>query len=230
MEEIRNVLRKEKKYLISTICAENLYIKLKSLLQEDLHSNSKRGYQVRSLYFDTLDDTDYEDKEAGYEERRKIRLRIYSPEAQTAKLELKEKSGDDQRKRSFSVSREHAIEMAEGNYEGLLTYDNPFTNKLYFMMNQQVYRPKCMVEYKRSAFYTVENDIRITLDSEVKASEGNFDLFSLELNLYPVSHFEDVILEVKYNHFLLSYIKDLLELSNKVQSSNSKYCMARKSF
>ena len=51
----------------------------------------------------------------GIGERRKIRLRIYDPGDKNAKLELKEKTGDFQRKRSLTVSREEAEQMMEGN-------------------------------------------------------------------------------------------------------------------
>ena len=71
-------------------------------------------------------------------------------------------------------------------------------------------------------------NIRITLDSNVRANEGNFNLFSENLLTYPVMHRDDVILEVKYNNFLLSYIKDMLRCIDRNEMSASKYCMARK--
>ncbi len=87
---------------------------------------------VRSLYFDTIDDTDYTEKEDGYEYRKKIRLRIYSPSANNAKLEMKEKLGDNQRKRSLNISKEHALELISGRYECLLSYENPFALGVIF--------------------------------------------------------------------------------------------------
>ncbi len=35
------------------------------------------------------------------------------------------------------------------------------------------------------------------------------------------------VLEVKYNGFLLSYIKDLVSSANRSELSVSKYCLAR---
>ena len=53
---------------------------------------SKNGsYSVRSLYFDTADDRDFFDKINEQNQRRKVRLRIYAPQDQVAKLELKQK-------------------------------------------------------------------------------------------------------------------------------------------
>lgn len=42
------------------------------------------------LYFDTVNDRDYEEKFAGTDPRRKVRLRIYDPYANTALLEMKQ--------------------------------------------------------------------------------------------------------------------------------------------
>ena len=36
------------------------------------------------------------------------------------------------------------------------------------------------------------------------------------------------ILEVKYNHFLLTYVRDILRSCNQSELSASKYCMARR--
>ncbi len=140
---------------------------------------------------------------------------------------MKEKIGDNQRKRSLRVSKEDVKELISGRYECLLHYESPFAVELYFLMMQQLYIPKCIVEYKRIAFEVPENDIRITLDYCIEATETNFDLFDSNLNLYPVSHLDDVTLEVKYNTFLLSYIKDLLSSCNKMQASNGKYFLSR---
>ena len=62
----QKVERKELKYYIS----HNEYIILsnflRKVLNEDFHNkDSKKGYYVRSLYFDTLDNESFEDKMAG---------------------------------------------------------------------------------------------------------------------------------------------------------------------
>ncbi len=222
-----DVFRKEKKYIISQTTSSNLHHLFLQVLHEDANNSVDQGYMVRSLYFDTLDDTDYEEKEDGYEYRKKIRLRIYSPSGNNAKIEMKEKKGDNQRKRSLTVSKEHALDLIAGRYECLLYYNNTFAQELHFTMMQQLYIPKCIVQYKRRAFIVPENDIRITLDAGIEATEVDFNLFSEKLNLYPVSHIDDVTLEVKYNRFLLSYVRDLLSSCNKLYTSNSKYYLSR---
>lgn len=88
-------------------------------------------------------------------------------------------------------------------------------------MHCRCYRPKAVVEYRRQAFVARENHIRITLDSQLTATESSFQLFSPRLPLYPVMDPFHMVLEVKYNGFLLSYIKDLLDLVERCPSSAS---------
>lgn len=223
------VLRTEQKYPINY--AEFLLLrgKLQSLLQEDAH-NGPEGYLVRSLYFDTLDDSDYMDKSGGYELRHKLRLRVYGPTDQYAKLELKEKQGDLQRKRSLLVGREDAIQLCKGNTSVLQEYEDPFAKELYTLIQERMYLPKCIVEYKRWAVMEPANDIRITFDSAITASETTTDIFQENCLLYPVQSPNQVTMEVKFNGFLFSYIKDLVSLSDKEQASVSKYVLARSIF
>lgn len=223
---ILDVLRQEKKYLLSLSEAKSLYGLLSKVLSEDQH-NEDGGYLVRSLYFDTPFDHDYYEKEDGLDYRKKIRVRIYSTKSENAKLEMKEKFGNDQRKRSLTISKEQVLDMINGDYEFLTTTKEPFAMKLYLLMSQNLYRPKCVVEYDRTAFIIKENNTRITLDTNIRASESNFDIFSDELSLYPVTYPDDVTLEVKFNNFLFGYVKDLLDSYGKMQVSNSKYVISR---
>lgn len=223
---MNDVSRKEKKYLISLQQYKQLSHYIGHLIDQDAH-NGNDGYKVRSLYFDSLDDRDYQEKLAGIELRRKIRLRIYNPTDKTASLEIKQKQGENQRKRSLKISREDAECLCSGNYSVLMKYKEPFASECYGLMNMYCYRPKTIVEYKRKAYMAKENRIRITFDQEIRATESSFDLFSDTLPMNPVIDPYNVVLEVKYNGFLLSYIKDALELNTRSEMAVSKYVLAR---
>lgn len=226
MSQILDVLRKEKKFVISNVISTNLSNFCGKVLKEDSHNDSD-GYCIRSLYFDTYDNGDYESKLSGDEIRRKIRIRIYNTKDKIAKLEMKQKQGDNQRKRSLSISREEARKLIDGDFLCLLEMNDPFANELYTIMTTELYRPKCVVEYHRKAFIVEENSTRVTLDSDIRASEACFDIFDEQLCLYPVYGMEKVVLEVKYNNFLLSYVKDIINSVDKIETSVSKYCLAR---
>ena len=220
------VLREEKKFLITLLDSSRLASKLQSTLSPDEH-NTANGYSVRSLYFDTLDDKDYHDKVDGFELRRKIRLRVYDAQSDFAMLEMKQKEGAFQKKRSLRLKRIDAEQLALGNSTPLLQYPDPFAAECFALIQRFVYRPKTIVEYRRQAFQAKENHIRITLDSDIIATETNLNLFDPHPNMTPVRDPFNAVLEVKFNGFLLSYIKDILQMTNRSEISVSKYCLAR---
>lgn len=223
---MNEVLRQEKKYLLTAADARLLGARLGGVMMEDEH-NGPQGYSIRSLYFDSLNDGDYWDKMDGVELRRKIRLRIYSPSAGFGMLEMKQKEGPYQKKRSLRVEREDARRLCRGDYGPLLKYKEPFAAECYGLMHYKCYRPRTVVEYRRRAFIAKENRIRLTLDSQITATEACWDVFAPDLVQYPVLDPFHVVLEVKYNGFLLSYIKDLAGAANRSEFSQSKYCLAR---
>jgi hypothetical protein len=223
---LNEVYRQEKKYFMTLFDMKKLSGKLDSIMLQDSH-NGAEGYRIRSLYFDTINEKDYGEKIDGLELRRKIRLRIYDPNGDFAMLEMKQKQGSYQKKRSLRLEREDAVELSKGRYDSLLKYSNPFAAECYGLMCMQCYRPKTIVEYKRKAYIAKENKIRITFDHEIRATETTLDLFSPTLNLYPVLDSFNGILEVKYDGFLLSYIKDAVNEANRSELSVSKYCLAR---
>lgn len=195
-------------------------------MAQDPH-NGVNGYIIRSLYFDTPYDTDFFEKQAGVELRRKIRLRCYDPKQDFAMLEMKQKQGARQLKRSLRVSREDAVTLAGGDYSPLLKYAEPFAAEIYGMMQSRGYIPRTIVEYNRKAFIAKENRIRVTFDNRIVATESCFDLFSERLNMNPVLDPYNVVLEVKFNGFLLNYIQSMINCIDKSELSVSKYVLAR---
>ena len=73
---MRDVLREEKKFLLNQAEALKLRNYLSNVVHTDSH-NGPNGYPVRSLYFDSLSNRDFQEKEDGLELRRKFRLRVY---------------------------------------------------------------------------------------------------------------------------------------------------------
>lgn len=223
---VNQVYREEKKFLLNLEEFRKLSHHLEHFLTEDEH-NGALGYRVRSLYFDTIYDKDYFEKLDGVELRRKIRLRIYSPDDNFALLEMKQKQGQYQLKRSLRITRDDADALIGGDYTPLLRYQEDFAAECYALMQMQVYRPKTIVEYNRKAFIAKENKIRVTFDHQIVSTESDTNLFAKDLNMNPVLDPFAVVLEVKFNGFLLDYIKDLLSNAQKSELSVSKYMLAR---
>ena len=223
---MNQVLREEKKFLINIAEFRQKSHLLEQALLQDEH-NGIHGYQIRSLYFDTPYDRDFFEKQAGTELRRKVRLRIYDTAQTFAMLEMKQKQGAQQLKRSLKISREDAVSIIQGNLQPLLSYPDPFAAEIYAFMQIHGYRPVAIVEYCRKAFIAKENKIRVTFDNQIVATESCFDLFDPNLNMNPVLDPYDVVMEVKFNGFLLGYIRELINSINKSELSVSKYVLAR---
>ncbi len=221
-----DVSRREIKYQISPHEIAGLKRRLASIMRCDRH-NGRDGYLVRSLYFDTPFDTDYEDKIDGYNERQKIRLRLYDPQEDTVKLELKEKKGTVQRKRSLILNREEAEQMICGRYRFLQDRNEELALWLYTFMVTKCYRPKCIVEYDRFAYYLEHNDTRVTFDTGLRSGEANYNIFDKNLVLYPVRSALENTLEVKFSGFLFTSVKNELNRFEGMPVSSSKYCLAR---
>ena len=223
---MNEVFRQEKKFLISLSQFYRYSDNMSRILKVDSHSQGE-GYMIRSLYFDTLDDRDYHEKEDGVEIRRKIRIRSYGPNIPFAMLEMKQKQGAMQKKRSLRLSQNDARRMILGDYSVLLKYEDPFAAECFSMMNMLCYRPKAVVTYQRKAFVAKENEIRVTFDHHIKGTESCFDIFSETLLENSILDPYLAVLEVKFNGFLLSYIKDMLMECDTSELSVSKYCLGR---
>ena len=105
--------------------------------------------------------------------------------------------------------------------------DDPFAAECHSLLETLFYRPKVLIEYRRTAYLLPTNSIRITFDREIRAQTGHLDLFAdpfLGAPVFPGFH---TILEVKYNHFLPSYIRDALRSVDASECSASKYGMSR---
>ena len=223
---MNEVLRQEKKFLISF----DQYYRLTHYFEQVLHMDSHSfhdGYEIRSLYFDSIDDRDYQEKEDGIELRRKIRLRNYGADSSFAMLEMKQKQGSLQKKRSLKMDKNDALRLIEGDDSVLLQYDEPFALECYSLMNMYCYRPKTVVSYLRKAFVAKENKIRITFDHHIVSNENYYNIFDQSIIQNCAIDPYLVVLEVKYNGFLLSYIKDIINECDKSETSVSKYCLGR---
>ena len=221
--EVLKTFRHEYKYLISYEDMLGLRKKLNELLKVDRCDD---GYLIRSLYFDSINNDDYYDKLSGEINRKKIRLRIYEPNTDFVKLEIKAKYDIHQLKRSLIINRECAEELIKGNYSVLLDYDNEIAKEAYLILRTGLYKPKVIIEYKRIAYIT-SSTTRITFDYDIKCSDDVKKFFDEKINYFDVTTKKDMVLEVKFDRFLEPYISNMLSAYAANQQSVSKYVMAR---
>jgi len=222
---VLDVKRSELKYILEDSRVSRLKRLLSAVMEPDSHNSQSDGYSIRSLYFDSVYNRDFKEKINGLENRKKIRLRIYGG-SDIIKLELKEKFNDLCRKRSLVISAEEALCLMNRDYS-VLCDKGELGKYLYFEMTENTYIPKTIVEYRRYAFIYDINDIRVTFDRDLMATEADLDLFNKDLTMYPVAPPSQITMEVKYDSFLLSFIKDAIEKADASRISNSKYIRAR---
>lgn len=219
------VKRQELKFLPGMAQSIQIEKELEQVMDVDPHSVNGY-YNVRSLYFDSLNDIDFWQKMSGDEVRKKIRIRIYSPEDKKAKLEMKQKVGKYQRKVSLIISKEEALALIDGRTEILLDREEEEALLFYRVMTEGIYRPKSIIEYERRAFLFPEFNNRVTLDRNIRFTEDYYNLFDPQINYLPTDT-DHVVLEIKYDGYLYEPVRMIAKKHHLNNVSVSKYTAGR---
>ena len=219
--------RKEYKYVIPCEMAYSLESHLEGIFERTSFSASGE-YSVRSLYLDSVNNTDYYSKLDGLEHRKKYRIRIYNGDSSFCRFEKKEKTGELQHKAGIRIKASEARACCSGDYEFLLDYadGSGFAESAYAELISGIYRPRVLIEYKRLAYVYPAGDIRITIDSDIRSCETDLDLFSSDVGYVPeMSGY--VVLEVKFSGILPDIVTECISAYGMEQESYSKYCYGR---
>lgn len=217
----RRTDRHEIKYTISAYETVLLRHRLPGLLRRDEHAGAKGSYLIRSVYFDDVDYSAYNEKISGVKERTKYRLRYYDLDESVIFFERKSKDGDMTGKDSVKITRAEAQALLDGTFTAADT-DSPLL-KEFSRLRRSGYRPVVIVDYDRYAFtYPVEN-VRVTLDTAVRTCPYQTDFFGKRLLTVPVLDDGLDVLEVKYDQFLPAPVAAVLEGVPKRREAVSKY-------
>jgi hypothetical protein len=200
------------------------------MLWLDIHSPKSEWYWIRSLYFDSLDDTCYFEKLIGQQFRNKYRLRLYNDDPSHIKFELKRKAWEYVQKESIYVDKILTREMIEWNYSWLLEHPSPLLHKIYPYFVTQIYKPKIIISYQREAYTLPINNVRITFDKYLNWTT-NTDSFLKAWTLFgkPLVATWKTILEIKYDGFLPDIVRTALTSSAHERNAISKYALWRSS-
>lgn len=221
-----NVNRFELKYQINMQEAALVQARLSQVMESDPH-NQVSGYFVRSLYFDNVENTSYYEKVDGFEKRKKYRLRIYDFHSKLIKLEIKQKDNETITKDTTAIDSETLNELIHENYDSLLHHRDQVSQKVYFHFKRHHFRPVVIVQYQRTAYKLDFNQIRITVDSDLRKSAEVLHFNRPEITTIPVLEKNHFILEVKYNHFLPKWLSNLFLATRFTRCAASKYCLSR---
>lgn len=217
--------RREIKRLLSPAQRLLLEQRIRAVLPLDIHSGDDGCYSIRSIYFDTISDRAYTEKEAGISDREKIRIRFYNYQTDVIKLERKEKRGDLISKNSMAISKDIADAMLHNEYSYLPDCFNPLSDYIYGIAHAEGLRPAVVVDYLRTAYVFPVEHVRITFDSALQAgnpsipvwtADGCFDVFG-----------DNTILEIKFDRYLPDHIRQLVNSISAPQTALSKYILCR---
>ncbi len=221
--------RHELKYYITLGEYELLQRKLSLTMEQDAFAKKNGGeYFIRSLYFDDRDDSAFREKLSGIDERDKFRIRIYDMRDDVIKLECKHKSNGYIKKQSIGLSRKEYEKLISGDRLFLLNRPEPFARRMYLEFAQRALKPAVIVDYTREAFVFPMEDVRVTFDKNVRTGLRSVDMFNAGIPTYPVIDDYGMVLEIKFNRFLPTYIRSLLQLEASQRSAISKYVLCRR--
>lgn len=209
------------------------------LIKEDLFSyrmqwdpyvldKEDKSYPVTSLYFDNAGWSCFYDKEAGVEERAKLRFRIYKPRpssSDTIFLEIKQKHDAVTSKKRVIIPYEAYLNFLETRrLSSMLSFlegaqKNLFREILAFGEFNGLY-PRMLVQYLRQPLIWKFNDrLRVTFDHDIKTSPAS----NLEASsMLPVLR-SGSVMEVKYNSVLPHWFEKIVRKYELEREPFSKY-------
>ena len=221
----REFFRNEYKYYISTPAARLLDSRLSAVFRKDPYAMPDGSYQILSLYFDDLNSSSFFEKIAGVQDREKFRIRLYNSDLSFLQLEKKEKIGSKIRKTGERILLPEAERIIRGDYAFLFEKDGPLFFEFADKMRSERLKPRLFVQYKRTAYlYSAEN-VRITLDEEIKGAPFRSSLLPGKVPMVPVLRQGVSVLEVKFNSFLPPMVRDLLSDIPAENTAISKFCL-----
>lgn len=199
--------------------------RLRAVMQADPHAADGK-YEVRSLYFDTPADKALREKIDGVDKREKFRLRYYNKDTSMIYLEKKSKRNGLGNKQSARVSADEVQSIMENYCRWMMDSGRPLLEELYCKMKFQRLRPRTIVDYTREPFVYAPGNVRVTLDYHIRTGLYGIDFLNPAAVTIPAGD-APAILEVKWDTFLPSIIRDIVQLEGRHTSAFSKYAACR---
>ena len=217
--------RHEYKYLCSAAQEALFRVRLRCLMQRDVHADKDGAYRVRSLYFDDADHTCFYENENGTDPREKFRLRIYNADSSRISLECKRKESGKTFKESCTVSETQCRSLMEGKQareesEAPLPY---LLKRVNAEISERRLQPSVIVEYDRVPYVYALGNVRVTFDKNIMSSPAVSRFLEKELPRRGVMACGQEILEVKWDEFLPDYIYRALSVGILQRTTFSKF-------
>lgn len=217
--------RHEVKHEISKLDMLILRQRLRAVMKPDPHAVDGK-YEIRSLYFDDLDDKALREKLDGVSIREKYRIRLYNHNASVIHLERKFKQGGLGYKDSALLTAPQAQAVAKGDISWLADSGDPVLLRFYTRLRTEGLAPRVIVDYTREPFVFGPGNVRVTLDYNIRTGLSCTDFLSADCVTIPVQG-DPCILEVKWDNYLPDVIRDAVQLEDRHSTAYSKYAACR---
>lgn len=194
-------------------------------MEPDSHAADGK-YLVRSLYFDTPEDTALREKLDGVSRREKFRLRFYNHDPSLIHLEKKSKLAGLGCKESADLTAQEAQRIIDGDILWMQQAQQPLFRELYTKMQIRQLRPKTIVDYTREPFVYAPGNVRVTLDYDIRTGLRSTDFLNPDALTVPAGD-APILLEVKWDNFLPDIIRDAIQLEDRQVTAFSKYAQCR---
>jgi hypothetical protein len=224
--------RFELKYLINESTAERVRDFVRCYLSMDEFGVGKPNYSypVHSLYLDSDSLEIYWRTINGDKNRFKLRLRYYSDHADTPVFfEIKRRMKDIILKQRGGVKQSAVPLLLRGHFpapEHMLSRDASglvAVQKFCQLMAQLHAKPKSHIFYKREAYVSDDDQVRVTMDRDVYSEPNLSPSIKIKMDK-PVHAFVGlVILELKFTNRFPNWFRELVRMANVMQCGAAKY-------
>ena len=199
--------------------------RLRAVAKPDPHA--PRGkYLIRSLYFDNPGDKALREKIDGLNKREKFRIRYYNNDTSFIKLEKKSRLNGLGTKFDAPLTASEAQKIVDGDIDWMLESEHELIRELYCKMKYQLIRPKTIVDYTREPFIYAPGNVRVTFDYNIRTGLNCTDFLNPDCITVPAGE-APILLEVKWDGFLPTIIKDAVRTSGRRAQAFSKYAQCR---
>ena len=210
--------RKELKYNINNYEFTLINEALKKFLKKDRHCIGDY-YTITSIYFDNYKNQAYNQVKCGVSERWKYRIRFYNYDDSFIKLEKKYKINNLTNKQDVVIDKNTLNRILSGDIKVSKNNDR-LLNEFIVAMKTQLLRPVMCVEYDRIPYIYKVDNVRITLDYNIRYTSKIQDLFNKDRRMY---YLKDKVLEIKYDELIPDFILKKLNINHLSNTSFSKF-------
>lgn len=153
--------------------------RLRAVMKPDPHAVNGH-YEIRSLYFDNLDDKALREKLDGRNVREKYRIRMYNHNTSEIHLERKFKQGSLGYKETADLTKEQVSAILDGDVSWMAKSTNEVILGFYTRIRSEGMSPKVIVDYVREPFIFGPGNVRVTLDYQIRTGLKCTDFLNLE--------------------------------------------------